>query len=154
MLTISSFLVAFSTLAFSPGLEVNHIPEAEPLSIQIVQEIVQPVEEVKPIPSSTPIVKGSACNCYNLLKEHFSSVPSMAELLSAASSTNGNVAVFKYPPSPKYPEYPEGIPHVAIIHSTLLDGNMYIEDYNLTECTHSFRIVAPNDKRLVKRISL
>lgn len=130
------------------SLAVVSIPDPIP---QIVEEVTEPEPEVKPLPSADPVVKTSACNCYNILTENFDSVPSMNQLLLNAGPERGNVAVFKYPATP---DWPNGIPHVALVHGELPDGTLQIEEYNYHSCTHSFRTISPNDHRLVGFINL
>lgn len=130
-----------------------HIPEPDPLPEPATQVVTLPIPEPegKPLPSEPPRVKPSACNCYNILKENFGSVPTMNNLLATASPEVGNVAVFRYPATP---EWPNGIPHVALVHGELPDGSLQIEEYNYHSCTHSFRTVSPTDQRLVGFVSL
>ncbi len=144
-----SFIVAVSTAMIAPGLS-DYIPEAEPVPILLPVALVQPASEEnreeKPLPNDAPIIKEEACNCYNILKERFSSVPSMGELVATARPGNGNVAVFRYPATP---DWPDGIPHVALVHAVLPDGSLYIEEYNYHRCAHSFRTISPTDHRLL-----
>jgi len=144
----SSFIVAVSTAMFAPGIS-NQIPEPDPLPIMpaaLEQPASENEPEGKPLPAITPTVKESACNCYNILKESFSSVPSMNQLLATASPEIGNVALFRYPATP---DWPNGIPHVAKVDAVLPDGSIRIEEYNYHRCTHSFRTISPNDHRLI-----
>ena len=147
----------FALIIPSPTASDVHIPEPDPLPEPAAEIITQPeppeiepdpVPEAKPLPSEPPRVSAKACNCYNILKENFDSVPSMNQLLATAqhSHQNANVAVFKYPATP---DWPAGIPHVAIVHGELPDGSLQIEEYNYHSCTHSFRTISPADPRLV-----
>lgn len=132
-----------------------HIPEPDPLPEPAAQVVMpsEPEPEGKPLPSEPPRVTASACNCYNIIKENFDSVPSMNQLLATAqhSHLGANVAVFRYPATP---EWPDGIPHVAILHGELPDGSLQIEEYNYHSCTHSFRTISPTDHRLIGFVSL
>lgn len=123
-------------------------PLPEPAAQVVTQPIPEPEPEVKPLPSEPPRVSEQACNCYNILKENFDSVPSMNQILATATTShqNANVAVFRYAATP---DWPNGIPHVAIVHGELPDGSLQIEEYNYHSCTHSFRTISPTDPRLV-----
>lgn len=149
-----SFIVAFSTAMLAPGIS-DHIPEAEPVPILPPVALVQPASEEnreeKPLPNNAPIIKEEACNCYNILKETFSSVPSMGEIVASAGPEVGNVAVFRYPPTEAWPD---GIPHVALVRAVLPDGTLHIEEYNYHRCAHSFRIITPTDHRLIGFMNL
>lgn len=126
-----------------------HIPEPDPLpepAAEIVEPPTEPEPEVKPIPNADPVVKDSACNCYNILTDNFDSVPSMNQLQATAGPDVGNVAVFMYAPSANFPN---GTPHVALVHEVLPDGTVLIEEYNYRNCTHSFRTIPLTYPRLV-----
>lgn len=125
-------------------------PEAPREEQHIVIQETEPVL-TKPIPSTEPIVKTSACNCYNILKENFASVPSMDQILAMATSSIGNVAVFRYASTT---EFPDGMPHVAISHGIQPDGSLLIEEYNYHSCAHSSRTISPTDHRLVGFVTL
>lgn len=125
-------------------------PEAPRVEQHIVIQETEPVL-IKPIPSTEPVVKTSACNCYNILKENFASVPPMDQIQAMATSTMGNVAVFMYPATP---EFPNGMPHVAISHGIQPDGSLLIEEYNYHSCAHSSRTISLTDHRLVGFITL
>lgn len=141
---LTSFIVAVSTAMFAPGIS-NNIPEPDLLPIVAAEVINQPLPELKPLPSTKPN-RGSACNCYNILKDTFSDVPPMAAILREATSTVGNVAVMQYPATP---DFPNGMPHVALVRSVLPDGSLEIEEYNYQRCTHSTRIIPRDYHRLV-----
>lgn len=140
--------MAVSTPAYAADIELP-ILEPVPMEITIPTELPDPVEveETKPLPA-LPAYKPEACNCYNILRENFSSLLPMATLLSTAQPYNeaSNVAIFKYPATKNWPN---GIPHVAIVHGELPDGSIQIEEYNYHSCTHSFRTISPSDHNLV-----
>lgn len=125
-------------------------PEAPRVEQHIVIQETEPVL-IKPIPSTEPVVKTSACNCYNILKENFASVPPMDQIQAMATSSIGNVAVFRYASTT---EFPDGMPHVAISHGIQPDGMLLIEEYNYHSCAHSSRTISPTDHRLVGFITL
>lgn len=127
----------------------DNIPEPLPIVAQTITQAL-PIEEVKPLPATEPTVKESACNCYNILKDNFASVPAMSTLLAMATST-GNVAIMLYPATP---DFPNGMPHVAIVRAVLPDGSYEIEEYNYKRCTHSTRVIPHNYHRLVGFITL
>jgi len=70
----------------------------------------------------------------------------MEAILRQATSTVGNVAVMQYPATP---DFPNGMPHVALVRAVLPDGSLEIEEYNYKRCTHSTRIIPPDYHRLV-----
>ena len=152
MYFFSSFIVAVSTAMIAPGIS-STIQEAEPIPLRPAVILEQPstTPETKPLPSIAPTVKESACNCYNILKENFERVPAMRDIVATASASIGNVAVFKYPATP---DWPTGIPHVALVRNVLPDGSIQIEEYNYHRCTHSFRTISPSDHRLVGFVTL
>lgn len=152
MYFFSSFIVAVSTALIAPGISTTISAEAEPIPLRPAAILEQPTPppETKPLPSTAPTVKVSACNCYNILKENFKSVPPMQDIIKSATSS-GNVAVFKYPATP---DWPTGIPHVALVRNVLPDGSIQIEEYNYHRCTHSFRTITPDDHRLVGFVTL
>ena len=147
----------FSIFIPTPTVSDVHIPDPDPLPTMAAQVVPQPIPEpepeVKPIPSDAPTVSTEACNCYNKLKENFDSVPSMNQLLETAQhpQPNANVAVMKYPATP---EWPGGIPHVALIREHLPDGSLVIEEYNYSRCKQTVRTIAPNYPQLVGTVSL
>lgn len=145
--------VVFALFIPSTTASDIHIPEPDPLPEPAAHVVTPPKPELegKPLPSEPPRVKPSACNCYNILKENFDSVPSMNQLMATASPVKGNVAVFRYPATP---DWPNGIPHVAVVRGELPDGSLQIEEYNYHSCTHSFRAISPTDHRLVGFVSL
>ena len=139
-----SIAVALSTPAFAADIEPpipTITPEAVVISIELPEVEVSPA---KPLPSDLPKVTEAACNCYNLLKERFDHVPPMSQLLATAQTShhNANVAVFKFPATA---EFPNGMPHVAVIREELPDGSLQIEEYNYQKCNHSTRTITPND---------
>lgn len=145
MSTLVNVIIATTTAFLISPVVGDQIP-VEPLplvSLTITKAL--PPEEEKPLPNPEPTVKESACNCYNILKETFKDVPSMETLLSLAT-TSGNVAIMKYPATP---DFPNGIPHVALVRAVLPDGSYEIEEYNYKRCTHSTRIIPANYHRLV-----
>lgn len=147
---IFSLTVALSTPAFAADIDLPKpliTPEAVSITLQ------EPEREVKPQPSDLPKWKESACNCYNLLKETFDHVPPMNQMIATAkhSHPNPNVAVFKYPATS---EWPEGIPHVALVRQIHPDGSIDIEEYNYKSCNHSFRTIPPAYPRLLGFVSL
>jgi len=150
MQNLVNVIVATTTACLVPAVVVDHIPPAEPLSYTVAQVVELPSEpeeeEGKPLPPVTPSVKPRACNCYNILKDTFGEVPLMSEVIAAATEAEGNVAVFKYPATE---EWPNGIPHVALVKEKLPDGSLKIEEYNYHSCTHSERIITPHDRHLV-----
>jgi len=70
----------------------------------------------------------------------------MNTILETATEATGNVAVFRYPATP---DWPNGIPHVAKVTDVTPDGMIQIEEYNYHTCTHSTRAISANDKRLI-----
>ena len=144
MYTFVNVIIATTTaFLFSPVVG-DHITEPLPLVSQTITQAL-PIEEVKPLPATEPTVKESACNCYNILKDNFVSVPAMSMLLAMATST-GNVAIMLYPATP---DFPNGMPHVAIVRAVLPDGSYEIEEYNYKRCTHATRIIPHDYHRLV-----
>jgi hypothetical protein len=75
----------------------------------------------------------------------------MNTLIAMATSTPGNVAVFMYPPTEGWPN---GIPHVALVHGRDKAGNYLIEEYNYHRCTHSHRTIPPNYRHLIGFVNL
>lgn len=147
MTFLSTLIIAMSTAALPADIS-NQIDDPLPIVAAIEQPAEIEQEDVKSNLSATPIVKDVACNCYNLLRESFDSVPPMDHLLSTAKTShkNPNVAVFKYPMNE---DWPDGIPHVALVHEVLPDGSITIEEYNYHSCAHSVRTIPPDYHRLV-----
>ena len=146
---VLSFIVAFSTPAFAADIEP---PIHQPVQEVTILEPAPIAEPSKPLPAA-PTEKPEACNCYNILRENFDSLLPMDTLQAVAQpyTPEANVAVFLYPATP---EWPNGIPHVALVHDQLPDGSIQIEEYNYHSCTHSTRTINPNDHRLVGFVSL
>lgn len=126
-------------------------PIPEPAVLEVTVELPVPVEVEKPEQEDLPKVTSTACNCYNILKERFDSVPSMAALESMATSTVGNVVFMKYPPTAAFPN---GVPHVALVQEVYPDQSLLIEEYNFQSCTHSHRVIPHNYHRLIGFITL
>lgn len=148
MQTLVNVIIATTTAFMVPMVVSDSIPVAEPLPYtvaQIVEEPTEKEEEGKPLPSIAPTVKERACNCYNILKDTFGNAPSMDVVMASASEEIGNVALFKYPATP---DWPDGIPHVALVKEVTPEG-IKIEEYNYHRCTHSTRTISRNDKRLI-----
>jgi hypothetical protein len=149
MQNIVQVMVATTTAFLFPMMVSNSIEVADPLpytAAQIVEQPTEQEEEGKPLPPLTPVKKTSACNCYNILKENFTDVPSMDAVIASASNELGNVALFMYPATE---EWPNGIPHVAMVKGENPDGTIEIEEYNYHRCTHSNRTITRHDKRLI-----
>ena len=145
MYTLLSILTALSTPAFAADIDIP-IPQPVPIEIKIAAP--EPVS--KPLPPE-PTQRSGACNCYKLLKNTFGEVPSMDQLQALATDEPGNVAVMMYPPTK---DWPNGIPHVALVHGTDKDGNYIIEEYNYHRCTHSTRTIPPDYRHLIGFVSL
>jgi hypothetical protein len=149
MQTLVNVIVATTTAFLVPLMVSDSIPVADPLPYTVAQIVEQPTEqeeEGKPLPSIAPTVKTTACNCYNILKDNFADVPSMGAVMASASKELGNVALFMYPATE---EWPNGIPHVALVKGENPDGTIEIEEYNYHRCTHSTRTITRHDKRLI-----
>lgn len=144
MTTFVNVIIATTISFFSLPVVGDNIIEPLPLVPLSITKAL-PIEEVKPLPATEPVVKESACNCYNILKDNFSSVPAMSALLSMATSS-GNVAIMLYPATP---DFPNGMPHVALVRAVLPDGSYEIEEYNYKRCTHGTRIIPADYHRLV-----
>lgn len=148
MYTLLSIVAALSTPAFAADLD---IPIRPPVPIEIkIEQPVPPQPVSKPLPPE-PTQRPGACNCYNLIKSTFGNIPSMAELIALASDTPGNVAVMMYPPTK---EWPNGIPHVALVHGKDSHGDYIIEEYNYHRCTHSTRTIPPTYRHLIGFVNL
>lgn len=144
---IVALLVVPVTIAEAPeqpeaitAVSQHHEPEPDPLPVI-----------AKPIPEPDITHTEAACNCYNLLTEKHGAVPSMSELISRASSSPGNVAVFMYAATP---EFPAGLPHVASVIATTSTSTVLVEEYNYHECKHSTREISIYDHRLLGFVSL
>lgn len=148
MYALLSIVAALSTPAFAADLD---IPIRPPAPIEIKIEAPAPVAPVsKPLPPE-PTQRPGACNCYNLIKETFGEVPTMSGLIATAGDGPGNVAVMMYPPTK---DWPNGIPHVALVHGTDASGDYIIEEYNYHRCTHSTRTIPANYRHLIGFVSL
>lgn len=150
MTTFVNIIIATTTAFLFPLVSGDHIQEIDPpIPEARVIEVID-VPEEKPIPEKEITHEEIACNCYNLLLNHFREVPRMVEIFAAATTTLGNTAVFMYPPNE---EWPEGIPHVAVVTSAA-EETFEVEEYNYHECKYSTRTVSRDDVRLVGFINL
>ena len=75
----------------------------------------------------------------------------MVSLQAQADTAFGNVAVFYYGPSARYPN---GTPHVAIPTGRQEYGRFEVEEYNYESCERSFRWVSFADPRLKGFVTL
>jgi surface antigen len=92
------------------------------------------------------------CNCYNILKTQFKAVPFMNQIIAGASMKYvGNVAVFMYPANK---DFPNGMPHVALVKDILPDGSVLIGEYHYHGCTYSERIIDSTTRGLIGYVTL
>lgn len=75
----------------------------------------------------------------------------MASLQRNAGKAFGNVAVFWYGPSKRYPN---GTPHVAVPTGRQGYGKFEVEEYNYEKCERSYRWVSFADTRLKGFVTL
>lgn len=140
-------ILAFVTLPIASAHAPTE-PRPEPQAIELPRT---EVAVTKPLHEQGITHTERACNCYNLLKDHFKNVPKMVDILARAGVPFGNVAVFLYPPTS---EFPNGIPHVAMTTGNMGAGTFEIKEYNYHECKESIRTINFSDPNLIGFVTL
>ena len=133
-------------VSFTPADAMAPAPTREEMQFIAPSSPTPLLPITKPIPEPDVTHREEACNCYNLLKKHFSDVPFMQEIQSRAGVAFGNVAVFMYPPTE---DFPDGMPHVAMTTGYMEAGTFEIEEYNYHECKQSRRMISFTDPYLM-----